>query len=513
MVMIPEGWGGSWWESGEGAPRRRAVVVAVVLGLSLAACVGPRALICEARGGPSWNQYRSAHFDLFSDGDVAAVAATADKLELLRAQLLEGINSRPVELPGRLRVVVMADDRAFQEVAGPHVGGYFTHYLGEPVVVLPLGWLSLQPETIAHELAHHLSRHFMPIQPAWFAEGLAGFVETLGSTDPKCRGRVGAVMVSRARTLMWLATPSARQLLQWDGALDDAHPGALHAGSWLLYGWLWNTHSEAFTAYQLALSRGERPAEAWRAAFPEYDLSDDAAMARLDEALHRYLKSGTFLSYAVKARAEARLSTLGRVPPADVHLLLLGVRRWSAVAKEAREAATRLQLQEALEEDPLQPQALLRTVGTPESLQEGLRRSTAARPDFSLGWALLGDALTDPKDRAEREAAYRKALALEPDSPSQSADLAWHLLGTGRPAEALPLATLAAEVVPWNPQYLLLVAQAEAGLGRCDRALKVQQRGLAVAATREAAERDWLSRKAQEVQRTCPGTAAPPKAP
>jgi tetratricopeptide (TPR) repeat protein len=393
------------------------------------------------------------------------------------------------------------------------VGGYFTHSLGEPVVVLPLGWLSLQPETIAHELAHHLSRHFLPIQPAWFSEGLAGFVETLGSSDPKCRGRVGAVMVTRARTLMWLAAPSARQLFKWDGARDDDHPGALHAGSWLLYGWLWNARSEAFTAYHLALSRGERPAAAWLSAFPEYDPSDDAAMARLDEELHRYLKSGTFLSYAVKARAEARLSTLGRVPPADVHLLLLGVRRWTGASKEAREAATRLQLQEALEEDPLQPEALFRSAGAPASLQEGLRRSTAAHPDSPVGWTLLGGALTDPKDQAEREAAFRKALALDPDSPSQNFWLAWHLVQTGRPAEALPLATLAVEVEPWEPRYLLALARAEAASGQCALALPLQQRGLAVAATREAAERDWASRQAQEVQRTCPGGAAPPKAP
>jgi tetratricopeptide (TPR) repeat protein len=409
-------------------------------------------------------------------------------------------------------VVVIADERTFQEVAGPHVGGYFMEYRGEPVVVIPLTWLSRQPETIAHELAHHLSRHFLPVQPHWFGEGLASFVETLGRNDPKFGGRIGFATAERRSALRWLPIPKARQLLDWDGEKDPAHQDTYYLGSWLLYGWLWNVRSEAFTVYQRALARGERPATAWLAAFPEYDPSDDAAMARLDQALFQYTWSGVFQSYPVKARAEARLSSLGRVPPADVHLLLLGVRRWSEASKEARESATRLQLQEALQEDPLQPQALRLTAGTPESLQEGLRRSTAARPDFSLGWALLGDALTDPKDRGEREAAYRQALALEPESPRLSADLAWHLLGAGRPAEALPLATLAAQVVPWNPQYLLLLARAEAGLGRCDRALQAQQRGLAVAATWEEAARDWVSTVAKGVQRMCPGGAAPPKA-
>jgi tetratricopeptide (TPR) repeat protein len=488
---------------------RTSVMLAalIAIGWNLAACAGPHPLICEARGGPAWSQYRSQHFSIYSDAEPGEVAATADELELLRAQILEGMVSGPLEVPGRLRVVALADSRVFREVAGPHVAGYFTEYLGEPVIVVPIAWIFQSPEIIAHELGHYLSRYLFPVQPRWFSEGLAGFVETVGSSEPRCRGRVGAVSVQRARSVSDGRLPTAGELLSWAGAIDDDRPGSFHAGSWLLFGWLWNARSAQFAGYQRALSRGDPPDGAWRAAFPEYDQVDPAAMDRLDQAVTDYRQRGTFLSYPVKASAQARLSKVARVPPADVHLLLLGIRRRVGGSSEGASEAFRSELEEALQEDPLQPLALLRVTKNPVSLQEALRRSTAARPGYALGWALLGESLRDPKDEAEREAAYRKALSLEPDSPTMSAALAWHLVRTDRSAEAWRLATFAADAVPWSPRNLMTLALAAAGSDRCDEALEARRRALALAASLQAAERSQLRSQGEAVEARC-GTGA-----
>jgi hypothetical protein len=53
-------------------------------------------------------------------------------------------------------MVAPSDDGVFRDLAGPHVAGYFGENLGEPFVVLPMGWSSRDPEVIADELAHHL---------------------------------------------------------------------------------------------------------------------------------------------------------------------------------------------------------------------------------------------------------------------------------------------------------------------------------------------------------------------
>jgi hypothetical protein len=490
----------------------RARGALITAALALAACAGPRHFICEARGGPAWREYRSQHFNLFTDAEPEDVAATADRLELLQAQLLEGLTASELEIPGRLRVVALAEDRAFRELAGPHVAGYFSEFLGEPVVVLPVGWTSTSPEIIAHELAHHLSRYLFPRQPRWFSEGLAGHVETLGSSEARTRGRVGAVTVQRAKMLTRESLPTARQLLQWDGELDDEHPGRFHGGSWLLYGWLWNARSAQFSAYQRALSRGDAPDAAWLAAFPEFDPADDRAMVRLDHALRDYLQRGTFLSYPVKARATARLAEVARVPPADVHLLLLGVRHWTPIPKEERDAVTRLELQEALREDPLQPLALTRTVGDPGSLKEALRRSAAAHPDSALGWAILGEALLQPEDLAEQEVVLRTALALEPDSAPLSAMLALNLIRTGRPGDAPSLASHAVDAVPWKPRYLTTLALAEAGLGHCESALEARRRALVLANPVEAQREGQLVRTA-ELESRCGARQGPSGAP
>jgi tetratricopeptide (TPR) repeat protein len=417
--------------------------------------------------------------------------------------------SGPLEVPGRLRVVALADARVFRELAGPHVAGYFTESLGEPVIVLPVAWVSQSPEIIAHELAHDLSRYLFPVQPRWFSEGLAGFVETVGSAEPRCRGRVGAVSVPRARAVSAGRLPTAGELLSWSGEIDDARPGAFHAGSWLLFSWLWNTRSAQFTGYQRALSRGEPPGAAWRGAFPEFDPADSAAMDRLDQALTDYRQRGTFLSYPVQARAEARMERVAGVPPADVHLLLLGVRRRVGERREGEPEAVRSELEEALREDPLQPLALLRTTKDPASLQQALRRSTAARPGDAVGWALLAESLREPKDEAEREVAYRKALTLEPDSPTMSAALALHLVSTGRPGEAWPLATYAADAVPWNPRNLMTLALAASGSGRCDEALEAQRRALAVVGPLAPREHGLMRRVGEEVDARCGGGRAP----
>jgi len=88
----------------------------------------------------------------------------------------------------------------------------------------------------------------------------------------------------------------------------------------------------------------------------------------------------------------------------------------------------------------------------------------AARPDDWRAWLLLGNALGE-RSKDEKEAAYRKAVALNPDSAWAHNDLA-HLLAThGRAKEALPIANRALDLGPADPSSIHTLAMSQPSWG------------------------------------------------
>lgn len=464
------------------APRLAALVPL----LALCACaIGPRPVVCPARGGPPWREFRSAHFEIFSDASPERVASLAGQLEQLRAQLLVGMAGEGAEVEDRVRVLALDDPRAFGELAGPQAGGYFGHFGFEerPTVVIPSGWGGAEPETVAHELAHHLSRYFYPRQPLWFAEGLAEFYQSVASRDPAARGRFGAVDAARS---YWLAhTPpiDPRALLTATKYPVDGYRARFHLSSWLVYHWLWNERSADFTAFQERLARLEPPAKAWLAAFPDLDPSSDAAMAGMASLVEAYRRRGRIATWKVEAAFDGRVAEVREVPSADVHDLLRTARRNRGASRAEADRRDKAELEEQLAEDPLHPDGLVDlALREKRSAAPELRRSVAARPEDWRGWYWLGVMLrrrdVEPAERAEAEAATRRALALAPDEPVLLNDLAWRLAQDGRSGEALPLARRAVALAPWNGAFIDTLAFVAADLGRCREALSLQDRAV-----------------------------------
>jgi tetratricopeptide (TPR) repeat protein len=197
------------------------------------------------------------------------------------------------------------------------------------------------------------------------------------------------------------------------------------------------------------------------------------------------------------------------VAPADVHVLLTQVRRWRPPGAGAWKALFAAELEELLGEDPLQPQGLawrdsVQGKGWPKA---ALREAAAARPWDWRAWALLGDALHDEPDETEREGAYRKAQALEPDRAGTNTVLAWLLATSGRSGEALPLARRAVELAPWKATGLDTLAYVEADLGHCERALPLARRAVAVAAA-DSQQLDEYRKRLAELEASCGAGAA-----
>lgn len=410
---------------------------------------------CSAQGGAEWSEYRSQHFLVDTDLAEPRAAALVKELETMRALELQALAGEQVDVPGRVRVVALADPGPFRAMAGGRQWGayYLVSGFYGPTVVIPAspGQESRGHELVAHELAHHLSRYLFPDQPVWFAEGLAHFVETLGSA-PATR-----------------SAPTGSHIQRGERAQGRAMGRA-----------------PAWMQEELARARPVPPREllAWEGDESVGDPARFHLLARLEDQLDRYRCEGRYAFATVSASADGGYS---RAPlgSARVHALLLDVRRAWPEGK-ARDELVRAELEEALREDPGEPRAILwRARMAGESPLPALRRAVAAHPGDAGTWFALGTALRGEADADERQAAYRKAVALDPDHALAHNNLAWSLAQAGRMKEALPEASRAADLAPWSPSVLDTLAHVAAGLGKCSEALLLQRRAVELLGKRE----------------------------
>jgi len=464
--------------------RRCATAAAVLLLCApLAAGAGFR---CPAKGGPEWREYRSKHFVVQTDAERFKVALLVAQLESMHVLELQALVGEQVEIPGHLRVIAFANPALFTDFAGEYqIGGYYTRTaLGEPVIALPIEGLEAAPETVAHEIAHYLSTFLFPRQPAWFSEGLAQFVQTVAESKTRIEPQTGSHLVRGSREHLGqvgVASPSIRRALQearrvsfselvrWNGRHDVAG-ASYHLYGWLLYHWLWNQRSKEFTAFQQRLTNGDDPTDAWRASFPDMDPADPAAVAKVDDALEQYRRFARYAAYSVESKADSSFEEGGPIRSADVHMLMREVSRsWSVKEQVAN-------LDEALSEDDSQPSAIVARARLDKALPLArLRKAVTVRAGDWRAWFLLATVLADDAND-EKEAAYRKAVALNPDSALAQNGLAWLLATHGRAKEALPIANRALDLAPDQPALIDTLAFVAAELGKCSEALVLERR-------------------------------------
>lgn len=498
----------------------------VAAALLLPAAAGAGSFRCQAKGGAAWREVQIRHLLIDTDAPPSRIPELVQKLELFHALELQAMVGEQVEIPGRLRVVAFANPADYRAVApAPSVAGFASKSrFGEKFIALPVGGAA-EPEVnvlAAHELAHHLSWYLFPRQPHWFSEGLAQFLDTAANLheveapptgthihrDAMIGGRVvGAPERRRIRFLALDGVVPAAELLTWSGVESESSPGRYHASSWLLYHYLWNQRAKELQKYQALLGETAEPEVAWRTAFPQYDPASPEALGRLDADLARYRDGGRYGAYAVEAKPDAEYSTAA-LGSADVHVLLADIRGTEAVTPEEK-AAEHAEAEEAFAEDPNNPRALLahlRSQGKPTA--EAMRPVTAARPGDWRGWYLLGGLLEGPENAREKEAAYRKAVALNRDYADAQSALALLLAHSGRAREALPFANRAANLAPWAPSALDALSLVAAELGKCKEALILERRAIE-ASTKES--RGRMEERLAEREHRC--SAAAPATP
>lgn len=462
-------------------PRALAALLVVVLsGPGLAAA--PEG--CSLADGAPWHEYQSQHFIIDVAGWSRDPASLVGALEELHAVVLAAMVNVAVEIPGRVRVVLLPRHRDLHDYAGSTAvqGLFWVSPLGEPTILISSDQVDDLPQVVAHELAHHISSYLFPNQSFWFAEGLAQFVEGVAKVDGEGRRWAGG-NPAQGWAAGSIKLPLMRGLVVGgEGELSTS----LHLASWILYRFLWNDHGRQLATYQQQLMEGAEPMEAWAVAFPEWDVGN-GKINNLNDAIARYQNAGRGLRWEVKVTAVNRAFSSRSPSLGDLHLSLLGLRLFHTNAL-IQDEVRQLALLEAEREDPGHPvvaEALARLRSEPAL--PVLRSVTARYPGDGRGWYLLGRETSDP---AEREAALRKAVASWPDGALAQAALAVHLAGAGRPRAALPFANRAVELAPWSPTATAALATVALELSQCKQALTLQARAVAAVDSRRLGSLD-----------------------
>jgi Flp pilus assembly protein TadD len=480
----------------------RALLLACVA--LLAACAhgrrgGEARFVCPSHGGPEWLELTTDHFVMATDLRRKEAARLARQLEAARAWVTDAIfpEERP-ELPTRVRVVAFRTMAEFDEFAPPALRGYFTtNGLGETVVVLPPELGKEGRIIVAHELTHVLAARVYLRQPRWFSEGIAALAEAMADDDE----RFGKLPAHRARGYRRQAVP-VREILRWNGQSPDSRH---HDTAAVLVHYLLDREPKRFAEVRRRLREAMDPEVTWRTVFPEWSPERANGPEELDEELasHARQRPRRGRKVLVEARAEPTLRTLS---PGEVHEVRLSLTRFArGEGITVSVDATRAELAEALAEDPdhvlaLQAKSELEDLD-PLPLA---RRATQKHPESVRAWLWRAAAADKEGLDDEQHEALRRAVALAPDSPTATNNLAWFLLGAGREREALPIAERAARLAPGDPNVLDTYAGVLEALGRCVEALDLAERGLELlpADTPESGRVQWLDR-ALRLRRTC----------
>jgi tetratricopeptide (TPR) repeat protein len=478
----------------------------VVLATSQVACVvGPRFTRCPGEGGRAWVRLDSDHYTLETDLPPEEARKAMTVLERSRIAILAamwpGLLAQPMS---KVRVYTLQDPDEFEGLYPRRVQAFFYRSDTEAFIVLPgppaswerrfSGLSQATSSRLEHELTHFLSTHALPRQPRWLSEGLAEYLETLRVSEDGQTAVVGAPhyanIAEMGRVLGRVQANSAggwtmQRLLAWEPTLaqreQDRQVLINYAASWLLVHWLSTHRPEQFAAYQGLIAKGLAPDAAMKEALPELE------SRALDGELLEYLRNRRFPERTVRVPPTGTGFVEEVIEHADVHAIRSRLAEfgaqlaWREPFIGNRRKLSRDELAESLRLNPTGLLALaLKQHAAPEAERPAISRAAVeAHPNDARAWLLRASALApDAAAKAEQEAAYQKALELEPRSMAAATGLAWLYVTQGRLAEALPLAQVGITLAPWSTYAVDTYAMVLAGGGACDAALQLEQRAL-----------------------------------
>jgi hypothetical protein len=489
----------------------RAAAVALLSLWAIAGCATLPA--CPAKGGPVWREAVSTHFRVRSDLDEDDTRETVRRLEEIRASMLAilwpgapdpPIRTDVVVLRSRIELLVFVRDPRVP----PLIWGLRAERSPLPASLLFAGTDSRTMSVLVHELAHDLTAWFLPIQPLWYSEGVATFLETLRYDRSNSHAQIGEPSPERYLGSAWSQGLSAPDLLTARSLPPGDKEAAFEDRSWLLVHYLINKRPEAFALLQTELLALKPPPEAWSTALP------DLPPSKLDGALDQYRSMGGYRTDLWKVVVPPPAISVRVMTDAEAHVVRAMLFETGAAPGVAPDrVAAHKEIGEALEADASIVEALalrffwFSPAGRPEDRVGLAQRAVGAHPDQWLAWLMVADTAAD--ERARRT-ALAKGLAFAPHQAPLLTEMARLDAAAGRWDETLLFATKATNFGERRWWGLRLRMEALAHLGRCSEAgnLAAALQALAPTEVGNDAARAW-----DVLRRSCVETAEPAGAP
>ncbi len=390
-----------------------------------------------------WHRLESAHFVLSTDLDSPSDARTLRELEDYFAALTS--IAFPVSAPAtKIPVIGLGSASETQRyLQACFIGLYIPDLLYEPLVVLGTGPHGIDDEIARHELVHYAMRlAYRRSLPHWFAEGMAGYFETLAYDAGNGYLMFGRASLSRVFDLRDQGPLLPVEKLV-NGSFDSmlgTSPSAYYATSWLLTHALIHDAAPIFDGLDKALLEGADISDAWaKATTPEFRAGADAWLTRYYN--QRRYEAGR------RTRWRAPSETFRRVPMTEADVLstialLHAVGRGSQPARaEWHRTRALAAAHAALERDPTQLEALqVEAIFGEQPPADRVRAAMRGREQSWVAWLALADALGDDGAHdSERHDALERAAALVPDEPRVLLPLATEALANRRWDEARTL--------------------------------------------------------------------------
>lgn len=359
------------------------VVLVVVV-----ACGGPAIPPLPSKGGPAWRELTSDHFTLWTDASEGRARELMRDMEDLRHVVI-GIGFHGGG-DGRVLVIALRDldeARAFMPGEFRAMASEANSYIHQPMIMMAA---DAEREVVVHELVHTISQTVIPVQPRWFAEGLAKYFDSVVMDRERGTVDLGRAPTYRGEPMVLSRLMSLRQLVACDGLhCVDRH---FYAAAWALFTYLMNVKKGDVRTYIPMIA--------------------SANLDELEAEMKRWLVNGshtvlhfnvTFPSYSVTAR------DLG---DADVH----AARALLRLEFQERPDLAKLDASAALAIDPTHVMAafLVYRAGQPLDVEKA-RAVAAAHPDDWRAQLMLAYAV---KQGDEAGAAFTRACELAAANPA-----------------------------------------------------------------------------------------------
>lgn len=367
---------------------RLAVVVVLV------ACRGPAVPAVPSQGGPAWRELASEHFVVWTDASRARGVEMIREMEHLR-QVVRGVGFASTVQGDRSFVIALRnEDEVGAYIPESFVAFAFYGALKQSAMLLPAD--EVDSHVVTHELVHLISHEVIRHQPAWFAEGLAKFFETVNLDPDSAKGDVGAPDRETVAYLREVTPLPAWQMFACKSLrCMDAR---FYATAWAMFSYLANTRPRELLDYAQRLDEGTP--DAWAATFP------DLGPNELDHQVRKWLAYGKHTVWRFDVALKHWPIAERVLRDADVYAaraVLLHQFRTPDVAPP--------ELARALAEDPTHLLANLVKVAYDKSIAlDTARAVAAAHPADWRAWWLVSRAANYQGDEAR--VAWEKACVL-----------------------------------------------------------------------------------------------------